>query len=227
MYVCLPVLAGVNSSDSGTEGFCNSSQNKCSGWLRERGKTAGQPSREGSFQPQVQLSTFNFSTFNLSTFNFQLPSFIFSTSTFQIFNFSTFTVQLFNQPIFTLTRYDKQCETLAVRILNIKNIPKNNKEVRFPPSIWRSLKKSWIYFKVSMARQTVHFQIRHFEFRRSRMKILTTLSVVRATNNDCPLSDWNGLQDVHLHLFGERLIKSNHIFASFLKSVLLHIFPQK
>ena len=78
-----------------------------------------------------------------------------------------------------------------------------------------------------MARQIVHFQIRHFEFRRSRMKILTTLSVVRATNNDCPLSDWNGLQDVHLHLFGERLIKSNHIFASFLKSVLLHIFSQK
>ena len=56
-----------------------------------------------------------------------------------------------------------------MRILNIKNIPKNNKEVRFPPSIWRSLKKSWIYFKVSMARQIVHFQIRHFEFRRSNI----------------------------------------------------------
>ena len=26
-------------------------------------------------------------------------------------------------------RYDNVCETLAVRILNIKNIPKNNKEV--------------------------------------------------------------------------------------------------
>ena len=31
--------------------------------------------------------------------------------------------------IIIMLRYDNVCETLAVRILNIKNIPKNNKEV--------------------------------------------------------------------------------------------------
>ena len=72
-------------------------------------------------------------------------------------------------------RYDNVCETLAVRILNIKNIPKNNKEVG-------NLSMNISFF---LYRQ----EIIEFYFKKTHL-------------NCCFFSDRNDIQNLYLHMPG-------------------------
>lgn len=73
-----------------------------------------------------------------------------------------------------MDRYDKTSECLAVRILNIKNIPRNNKDV----SIWKRLTVALI----PQSPITEH---------------------MNKKSNLIPV-DWNDLQNLPFHLFVSR-----------------------